>query len=412
MDEQVKFFSTPLFLSSSSHFFETNKMELDKEEINYYEVLGCTMESSDKDIQRAVRKLSAKYHPDKNKAPEAEALFLKVRQASDFLMDPEKRKEYDDKFKKIAKRKEYDAKRYKNMDSRRKRMKQELEERLGKATEVPAKAESTSEKTSQTDMRRKKAELDRIRKDGMERVRTATFKQQQQQTSSIDEIAKNLRAREEELSQNIEGEGNDIYLQIKVKWKRSTESHSDDSLAQLFRQFGHIEQVSILPGKGASAVITFSEPSSAPAAVEAYALSKTFRVSIYGEPKKASIFTHVYSKDELPRRSATAQSSHFSDNIHVESDLMREVRRTMEKEALRKQLEEEELGGGTVNNDVRVPPTASTEPITSSLASDGSPVYIARDMPVGGGITYEELLKKEEEIITRLRQFSSGTVGA
>lgn len=66
-------------------------------EMDYYKVLGVAETASDKDIQRAYRKLARQYHPDKNPDdPGAEERFKEISAAYDVLGDAEKRKEYDE----------------------------------------------------------------------------------------------------------------------------------------------------------------------------------------------------------------------------------------------------------------------------------------------------------------------------
>ncbi|RYH31348.1 J domain-containing protein [archaeon] len=62
---------------------------------DYYKILSVTRSSSAADIKRAYRKLSLKYHPDKNSAPDAAAKFAEIAQAYDVLSDPEKKQAYD-----------------------------------------------------------------------------------------------------------------------------------------------------------------------------------------------------------------------------------------------------------------------------------------------------------------------------
>ncbi|MCW2947604.1 MAG: molecular chaperone DnaJ, partial [Actinoallomurus sp.] len=62
---------------------------------DFYETLGVSRTASQEEIQRAYRKLARKYHPDVNKAPEAEDRFKEISEAYSVLSDPEQRKRYD-----------------------------------------------------------------------------------------------------------------------------------------------------------------------------------------------------------------------------------------------------------------------------------------------------------------------------
>jgi DnaJ-class molecular chaperone len=62
---------------------------------NYYETLGIEQSASESDIKSAYRRLSLKYHPDRNTSEEAIEKFQEINQANEILSDPEKRKQYD-----------------------------------------------------------------------------------------------------------------------------------------------------------------------------------------------------------------------------------------------------------------------------------------------------------------------------
>jgi DnaJ family protein B protein 4 len=63
--------------------------------MNPYDVLEIPREASDKDIKDAYRQLAKQWHPDKNKAANAEEKFKEINKAYNILIDPELRRRYD-----------------------------------------------------------------------------------------------------------------------------------------------------------------------------------------------------------------------------------------------------------------------------------------------------------------------------
>jgi molecular chaperone DnaJ len=65
------------------------------EKRDYYEVLGVSKNASKDEIKDAYRKLAMQYHPDRNKAPDAEEKFKEISEAYAVLSDAQKRRQYD-----------------------------------------------------------------------------------------------------------------------------------------------------------------------------------------------------------------------------------------------------------------------------------------------------------------------------
>ena len=62
---------------------------------DFYKILAISKTASDDEIKKAYRKLALKYHPDKNKTPQAEERFKEIAEAYEVLSDKKKRDIYD-----------------------------------------------------------------------------------------------------------------------------------------------------------------------------------------------------------------------------------------------------------------------------------------------------------------------------
>ena len=63
--------------------------------INYYELLGVKKDATSEEIRKAYRIQAKKWHPDLNKDKNASNISIKLNEAKEILLDPLKRKDYD-----------------------------------------------------------------------------------------------------------------------------------------------------------------------------------------------------------------------------------------------------------------------------------------------------------------------------
>lgn len=62
---------------------------------NYYDILGVDKKATAAEMKTAYRKQALKWHPDRNKSPEATEKFKEINRAYEVLADPKKKEMYD-----------------------------------------------------------------------------------------------------------------------------------------------------------------------------------------------------------------------------------------------------------------------------------------------------------------------------
>ena len=98
------------WMSDEVNFERDGKKKLTDEEFekslisnnlpNYYEILQIQKNTSQAEIKKQYRHLAKKWHPDREKSPDAERKMMQINMAYEVLSNPKRRKMYDQYFSK------------------------------------------------------------------------------------------------------------------------------------------------------------------------------------------------------------------------------------------------------------------------------------------------------------------------
>jgi DnaJ homolog subfamily C member 17 len=218
-------------------------LEHAKSDKDFYALIGfdVTPNSSDKDIARAYRRSALKSHPDQNPDdPTAVERFHLLQIAYDVLSDPAAKAAYDNARAARELRKRQNA----MLDNRRRKMKEDLERR-----ESGSFKRKRDEPDAEDILER---EIRRLAEDGRRR-------RMERQEALRKEAEAEARKREE-----VEANGHKAQIRptggtnvpemsrsVKVRWAREGAGvdMDKDTLEKLFKEFGKIEGVLLLPDR-------------------------------------------------------------------------------------------------------------------------------------------------------------------
>uniref|UniRef100_A0A915DEJ3 Helicase ATP-binding domain-containing protein n=1 Tax=Ditylenchus dipsaci TaxID=166011 RepID=A0A915DEJ3_9BILA len=200
---------------------EKKKKKLD---FDPFEFLGLEIGCQDSDIDKAYKKNALKWHPDKNpdKQEKAQAMFLKIYQAYEFLKDKTNRVEIEESIAARRRRSEYDDQRRASSSAKRK----EFIDRLN--------AKETASFTPPTTVgTKRKSHLDHLFEE-KRKTRDSTIEQLSRQAAEMMEA----KLREKWKAQGIDPNEEDSNDEVKIVGgttyigNRTTESKPDPGLSQ------------------------------------------------------------------------------------------------------------------------------------------------------------------------------------
>lgn len=207
----------------------TNKLFERVKDLDLYSIFGVSPDATEKEIKKAYRLKALKCHPDKNPDnPNAAKEFHQLSDAYLVLSEESSRKAYDQ----VLKAKQAQKVRNQLLDSKRKKLKDDLEAREEEAKKV-------REKTAEEKL---KEQLDRVRKIN-ERLLAEENLRLQKEMEEKRKIEKERREKRE------------AKIHVKLAWKSesSDQGYDKDALKRIFFKYGALGQVVIVPkGKGKS----------------------------------------------------------------------------------------------------------------------------------------------------------------
>ena len=212
---------------------------------DFYDLLGVTFETSQKDIDRAWRRTALKYHPDKvGNDPVAKEKFHLAQIGYDLLSDPASKALYDN-----ARTARLQRKRQNELfEGRRRQMKDDLEARE-RGIKRPREEEDGAEEKLEREIRRLAEDGKRRRKEREDALRKEIQKESENAEAAVNTPgSSNGQVNGATMAPSTVSE---IDRTVKVRWPVDGRGGSitADGVKELFSAFGPIESADLLNPK-------------------------------------------------------------------------------------------------------------------------------------------------------------------
>ncbi|KAG6441093.1 dnaJ homolog subfamily C member 17 [Manduca sexta] len=218
------------------------------EDLDLYAILDLQITASESEIKKAYRKKALQCHPDKNPDdPKAAETFHQLSQALEILTDTAARAAYD----KVLRAKAAAKLRHQELDSKRQKLKEDLERREREA--------AAGKDAHLTDAQKLAAEIERLRNEGSRLLREEQLKMKEEIKRTMEDI--------------ITPVWDSSLNRIKIKWNASKNDptnggYDEQTLRKFLKKYGDVVALIMSPKKKGSALVEFSTKDAAEMAVE------------------------------------------------------------------------------------------------------------------------------------------------
>ncbi|XP_043554191.1 dnaJ homolog subfamily C member 17 [Chiloscyllium plagiosum] len=297
-------------------------------QLDLYSLLGVSEDATGKEIKKAYRQKALKCHPDKNPDnPKAVELFHQLSQALEVLTDAAAKAAYD----KIRKAKKQAAERNQKLDSKRKKVKLDLEAREREA-QLNEEEEIKIAKNLDEVIARLREEGSRHLEEQQRLVKEQILLEREQRLQGSDVRTDSI---------------NNSTPKLKLKWKckkddESNGGYSHEYLLSILKKYGEVLNLLISSKKKGSAIVEFSSTKTAELAFknETGLTSNPLKISwLEGSPPPNTSNPTSSSLE-------TSSSNLFQNTARTERDyeslVMMRMRQAAERQRLIKQLQEDD----------------------------------------------------------------------
>ena len=214
-------------------------------DIDFYDLLGVTFETSQRDIDRAWRRTALKYHPDKvGNDPVAKEKFHLAQIGYDLLSDPASKTLYDNaRSARLQRKRQNDL-----FEGRRRQMKDDLEARE-RGVKRPREEEEGDEEKLEREIRRLAEDGKRRRKEREDALRKEL--QKEAENAEVAPSTPGSSNGHAHAAMRAQSTVSEIDRTVKVRWPVDGEggSMTADEIKNTFSVFGPIESADLLNPK-------------------------------------------------------------------------------------------------------------------------------------------------------------------
>ncbi|KAH8248201.1 hypothetical protein KR038_004786 [Drosophila bunnanda] len=197
-------------------------------DINLYDLLGISIEAEQNEIRKAYRKRALDCHPDKNPDnPQAAERFHELSKALEILTDESARAAYD----KVLRAKKAAELRSRQLDSKRQKLKQELEQREREALHNLQKSQPYNT-VVRSDEELLQDQIERLRREGSRLL--------EEEQRAMREQLQRSHAEHQKLQQKP-AKFDSAQHRIKIKWKADPgQDYTQEQLLKYLKKYGEV----------------------------------------------------------------------------------------------------------------------------------------------------------------------------